>query len=32
MCENRLTVKSDGWLLGILNIVGKSLRNRIQLI
>ena len=25
MCENRLTVKRDSWLLGVLNMAGKSL-------
>ena len=25
MCENHLTVKREGWLLGVLNTAGKSL-------
>ena len=25
MCENRLTLKRDSWLLGVLNMAGKSL-------
>ena len=25
MCENRLTLKRGRWLLGVLNIAGKSL-------
>lgn len=25
MCESRLTVKRDSWLLGVPNIAGKSL-------
>ena len=25
MCENRLTLKRGSWLLGVLNIAGKSL-------
>ena len=25
MCENHLTVKREGWLLGVLNTTGKSL-------
>ena len=25
MCENRLTLKRDSWLLGVLNIAGRSL-------
>ena len=28
MCENHLTVKREGWLLGVLNTAGKSLGKR----